>query len=411
MRIRINTGRVSQLLEMLAVSVLLVVAGLPISQTLPSAVRVTLQLGSVGLFLLIRLLRRKLLLQNLAMLFLITFGVVYYFGAWNGLITLTQYGFNMCSFWIFTFYGIELLTVESAPYKKTLYFMTIIMTLTALTTIIGVIQYPLAVRYLGKTSGFLAAEERSMYLRHNIATWNHLYGIVLFAPCLLEIFLREKKIVFLACFIVCEVAVFLSQITYALIISMGIIFLMTFNRAKSVKGIIVRLALFFAFAFAVLNMNAILSYAIDRIMASGLTTLASKLSDLQVLLFARDVVGDAEARLLLYGNSLSQFTRHPIGGLFLAGVNGVDLLGHHSELFDLMGFFGIAGIVALVFFTRLYIRMIERGAKKKKFFYVSLAGMLLLAVFNPVLYGSITAVGGFLTAAAIERTYPIGERV
>lgn len=388
----------------LSLVVLIFIVSLPLTTYLPGKMRVILQMGSVCLFFL------GLLFHKNGKFFLYLFLLIiltgcYYFGAWNLVMKFSAFNFNAICCWIFLIAGVYF--IKNTEQKKTrilLYIIIAISILTAFTTIIGLMKYPLAARELGKGGDYLAIETKRLYRRMNIAGWSQIYGMVMIMPMFLILWKRKNKWFYLFFAVICELSIIFSQLTYAVLISFVAAFLILFDRTKSRPRIIFNIFVCLTAIFILLNLESLIQWMIDISVKNKFSMLSIKLQDLYNLLFHRVSTGDATARFLLYQISIETFLKHPLGNLLSFDINIADY-GFHSELFDFIACFGIAGIAIIVIFIKKYLKMIKKSDLNNKhdivILFIIFGGLFL---FNPVFYSPQIFLGTFLVPVLVDKS-------
>lgn len=391
--------RLNESLMYYSVVSLVIITALPIAQVFPGVIRQSMQVLSVLAFFLGSLLTVHKVRNNMALIVLIGVFLVYYFGTWAGHdMTFKQYAFNVVALFIFATYGAYLLGKkwEYEQYKLLYRVVSLIVIITAITTAIGLIRYPLAVRDLGRTAGFLSDDVRREYMIRNIGTWPHLYGTTFIAPSFLVVFKRLKKWRYLVYWGICEVMVLSSQVTYAMLLSIILAFLVLYDFRRNTKAIVICSIMLALVGIIALNLKSILAWSIRTIENAGYNTLSSKLDDLYRLLFYKQAVGDADARFSLYGMSIEAFGKHPFGGLFLAGEKGFDQLGFHSDMFDFLGYFGLIGLVFLLIIVSMYVLNLRRAGDNRRIYLLLLFFYIVIFVLNAMLFSPMVAFGVFV---------------
>ncbi|MDE5763709.1 MAG: hypothetical protein K2I00_01930 [Ruminococcus sp.] len=283
--------------------------------------------------------------------------------------------------------------------KRLFFFMTLVYFVTALTSIVGLSMYPMASREMARATAYEAGQDlnanRTVYRKLNIANWSQIYGMIFSIPVFMMIWKKtgKKRYLFMAAAIL--LVTITSQITFATLLAIGMIFSLFLNRAKSAKQLILLGLLFIVSIVVIVKIDFFLTLAVEFFDGIGLTFLHSKLNDLRILLTTGKSVGDAESRSTLYLRSFSTFAESPLFGVLLRrGEINDRIIGYHSEFFDLLASFGIIGVVLIGAFMILYYRLIRRI--KEKVLVVIYFGFLALFVFNPVLNSPQVFIGAFL---------------
>lgn len=291
----------------------------------------------------------------------------------------------------FAFGSVVIYNSEDTELVRRLFIlMTAIFTITAVTTILGLNIYPLAARELARGSTYDTSLDfdvyKAKYRRMNIAGWSQIYGMLFAVPCNCLMWKKTRKIVYLIFMIVIEVAIFASQITFAVLLSLAFIFAIFAIGENSSKQVVVILVLLVLLSVVYLNLNTILIAVINMSGDIGADFLKIKLEDLRQLLVFRNSVGDASARSELYRDSFGAFLNSPIFGAIFNRDVADNVIGRHSELLDILGGIGLLGLGGIVFSITKYVhflKKVEIGVKKK--LAVIFMGFIVLAILNPVL--------------------------
>ena len=280
--------------------------------------------------------------------------------------------------------------------------LTAVYLITAITSTIGLRIYPLAAREMARGSTYDTSLDfetyKTIYRRMNIAGWGQIYGMLFVIPCCLLLWKRKRNALYLILLAFVELAIVFSQITFAVILS--VLFICAFyliGRENSFKAVLIVFFAAIVFAVVLLNLNGVLTFAIDLSDKIGFSFLTDKLGDLRQLLVNNQVIGDASSRGELYAASLRSFTQSPLYGLIFDSNVTPDKIGRHSELFDLLGALGMIGAAGILYSVVSYIRFIwSTGKGCRKELLIIFFGFLALFMLNPVFNSPPIFVGAFL---------------
>lgn len=406
---RLKVGYSAYDLMYYSIILLIILTCMPVTQCLPGFIRMAVQASSIGLFVIGIMLNGKwnyFLRYVLSILFFAT----YVFSVWQ-----YKQGFFTCVFNVmacvqFCFYGAVISTEELAEKRdKIIKLILIVMTITAITTIIGLMQYPLAARELGRSVAYTRTvgdfeEIKWAYRLNNIAGWSQIYGMVFFIPICMMLLKKSRKLYYFLPIIICEICIIFSQITFALLLSIVLIFLFAIasrtTKTNKNRSIITAVALIVLIAVFV-NKNVILRTMINFTSNHDLEFLARKLNELY-LVTQHTVTGDAELRFSLYQDSINIFLNYPILGFFATGQDTKDVFCYHSEFFDYLGFYGIVGMIILIIVLIVYIRYILRF--NNIFIFIScLLTVLVLFILNPIWYSPQIFIGSVMGPLLLYR--------
>lgn len=396
-----------------AIVILLILTCLPIAQILPETLRKLLQGFSMLMFTLgIILQGEKRLLLGFALCVLFYFTYVFnVFGADQGFVRCL---FNVFADFAFVFYGLCLIADEeqnSDLYAKRLVqLFFVLFVLTAITTIIGVQKYPLAVRELGRSGSgygygvygdvFVALKRK--YLSLNIASWSIAYGMVFVGPQFITLYRKTKQKRYIFALVVCEVCVVASQLTIGTILSLMALFLLLYTPSKRKKDVIVVLLLVIIALFLAIFSREIVLLMISIASKFGFSMAQNKLADLATLLSGTSA-GDASDRFGLYGKGVKLFIQHPVLGQSIFGVTNSQMFGLHSDFFDLLGYYGLFGAFVIITLCISYFRFIKTRLTDGIWnIFAMLVCFLVLLALNPVWYSPQVFAGALLLPMAVR---------
>ena len=370
---------------------------LPISICLPGVLRNILQVLAIGGFVFGLLLSGK---EKLVVLFIffVCLTLVYFIGTWSYKMSVMSYCFNAICCWVYCIGGLFFLIYDNEKKGELLIFLVVLIsTITAVTTILGVMQYPLAVRDLGK-GDYLTDATKYLYRRMNIAGWSQMYGMVFVLPSIITFYKKNHSKILVLSLVVCEISIIFSQLTFAMLLSVFVIFFSIFKPSRKKRYSVLEMIFIEVILLSILFLEEIIKFASGFVQSFGFSTLSMKLLDLYHLIAMGRSVGDAAARFDLYSVSLHTFFEYPIGGAFLAGMRSKDLVAYHSEFFDLLGYFGILGLILMVIFSTKYVRLMNKKSLKDSKYILCLLFLAFIAIFifNPVFYSPQIFLGTFL---------------
>ena len=369
----------------IAFILMLVLTCLPITMVFPGIIRKSMQGLALLLFILgLGMQRQKAIL--LEYIFCCLFFFTYIYNVWGFTQSLFSCLFNTMAGFSFVFYSIYLIynkdNEENKKYIRK-----------ALRAVSGS-------GYASTGDDFIAL--KAVYRKMNIAGWNMAFGIVLMCPIFVRLFqiTKEKKyIVFLA---ISEVCVLFSQLTIGLILSVLGIFLALYRPSKKAKDIIILLFVLFIAFIMLFMLDDILLLTVRITNNLNLSFVSDKLKD-ALMLLSGSVGSDASARFDRYSKSLAVFFRYPVMGISIHGVPHDGMFGNHSDIFNLLGYYGGFGIVVMIIMVCRYFNHIKVSVGKNSWIYISqLFIFILLAVLNPVWYSPQVFIGAMLMPTLVE---------
>lgn len=401
-----------------AIILLLVITCLPLSQCLPIIIRQGLQMISIIMFIFGLLCQRKL--KNIiGYFFCVLFSLVYVYNVWKFNHSIVTCVFNVMASFSFCFYGMIALNSSSRDQKnlrRVICLTFLLFVITGVTTIIGLEKYPLAVRELGRsgsgysTSGQEFIELRAEYKMNNIATWSILYGMVFIPHWLINQFKKERKVYYLILCVVELFCIIKAQLTIATIISILLIIFCVYKPSLNRRGILLLSFIVVAGFATIAFRNEIFMAFISIVSSRNLSMLGNRLIDIKNL-FQGGKTGDISARFERYTRSLNLFMQHPICGLSIYGVDEAGAFGNHSDLFDMLGYFGMCGFIVIICMVKHYWNVMKscKGLKRWEVF-VPFVGFLLLFAMNPVWYSpQVFATALMLPCCSQKLNYSVRE--
>ncbi len=333
---------------------------------------------------------------------LLAFAFFYWILTWRVQLESASFVYYCFASLVFVFSGIVLYTSGNMKTLRRLFlYITLIYFVTEITTIFGLELYPLAARELGRGATYDTsmdfAVQKSIYRRMNIASWSQVYGMLFAMPVSLMVWLRKRRVMYIALFSTSVLMLFFSQITFAVLLALVLSIAVYFIRDKGKKKIILAVLFALSIVLFLFNLDFVLTFMVNFSRNAGLDFLTEKLNDLKILLLNQKATGDAGARGELYQISLKTFLSYPLFGLIFSGINPLIGIGYHSELFDLLGTFGLLGV--LVVFTAFagYYRFLRNTVvDTQRELTIIFIGFIGLFVFNPVFNSPQIFVGAFL---------------
>ena len=226
--------------------------------------------------------------------------------------------------------------------------------ITVITTIIGLIQFPMAARILA-TIAESDDPENLKYSWHNIGGYEFVYTIVLLYPLIIHAY-KRKRIPFLVSVLLTLLVftvVILSEYAIAFLFILITTVLFFFKRELTAKGVVIFAIIGFIF---VVVFGVFFSYLLKTIgnMFSS-ETIRERLIALSGGTDALETFDDN--RIWLYRNNIDIFLHNPLFGTMFdndAGAAG------HSQILITLAHHGILGGMALFFMYRCIYRSFFR---------------------------------------------------
>lgn len=277
--------------------------------------------------------------------------------------------------------------------------MIIAVFITVITTIIGLIQFPMAARILA-TAEAVDDPNFSTYCWHNIGGYEFIYIAVLLYPILILSYKlkRINTFTFIISLILMFTLIILSEYTTALILILLTSVLYFAGRKLSAKQLLILGAAFFIFLFFfwsfVSDFLLWLAGLFDSdALTERLTALAGGITGLENF---------EDNRLNLYGLSLEGFISSPVFGGML-GVKTAN--GGHSFILDSLANYGVISGIALIFAYRNIYRFFFKPFRNKQgygFVLWAFAQSIILSLVNTGMWLTVLT---FLIPAILTAIY------
>lgn len=398
MKIKIN----GEAMIVVAMYLLVFYLCLPFSMTILNSMMIRLTvLISTCLFLLGMIVLNKWK-QILSFSILFIFMLLYWQITWRSQLDTISYVYYCFASLIFVFSGMILYYGKNESILRHLFlFITVIYFVTALTSIVGLNVYPLAARELGRGSTYDTSLDfttyKEIYRKMNIVSWSQAYGMLFAIPVSLMIWKKKKKAFYIVLLTAVSLMIVASQITFAVLLAIVLVAIIIISKENSTKTIFSMAFLAIIGIITFMNLEEVLTAAVNLSEQSGLDFLTTKLNDLKILLVYNSAVGDASARWELYQMSMQTFFASPFFGLMFDSGSSSEMIGFHSEFFDFVGTFGLIGlIVVIVSFAGyfVFLRRTEQGSRRD--LTICFLGFIGLFILNPVFNSPQIFVGAFL---------------
>lgn len=358
---------------------------LPITITLPDIIRKPLLI--IGL---ISFIGALLISESKYLLWYVIASVialVYYAVSWSVRLSFTSYMFPALVSIEFLVCSLMVLDGRVQLPRKIVWLFYIAILVTAVTSIIGLQQFSMAVRILGQGASDENSSMQYIFRRYNIAGWGLLFGMGFIEGSLIYEYKKNKKWFFLIAIIVDGICILFSQLAFAIILS-AMVMLFSIINGKSRDFILRLLPLIVAFIVCWIERRAILAFLYNLTVRNNLVMLQLRIINLSDLLLFGSTFGDTGVRFDLYMRGVDSFFQYPFGLFLVERSNITDILGFHSEFFDLIGSLGIFGFITVVLlFMCLLSRLKKIEGKYNRRFYIIMAGSFsIMFLINPVLY-------------------------
>ena len=358
---------------------------LPVTILIPEIIRKPLLIAGLLLFLF------GVAIKNLRYAFIfisvVIVEMVFYLLSWRVKLSFASYLFPAFISAEFLTCAVMLLDHKITIVKSFLAFFMIVTFITSVTTIIGLLKYPTAVRTLGQIADEYNSYWQRIYRTMNIAGWGLLFGMSFATGTFLYLFKKkQKRLLMLVAIIADFICIVLSQLMFAILLTGLLLIIGIIINDK--KGIMIRIIPIIVLILILwLVREQILTWMYTLLSGSKFRMLSLRIKNLNDLLVNKDTSGDAGARFELYSMSLTSFLHHPLGRFFCGTEGVMKEIGFHSEFCDLIGTLGIFGVLLIIFLVILFwrrLRIISYTYDKR--YYISMVGVFAIMFFiNPII--------------------------
>lgn len=268
--------------------------------------------------------------------------------------------------------------------RRLLYFQLMLWGITAVTTYLGCMEFPLASRSLAQSLRSDNPQLYGLYCMLNIGGFQVVYSLVLCVPFMILSLKKNvlNKIFCLVFIYVVFLAIRQSEYTTALIM-LFLSFLLFFMPKKFDKKMFTVIVVFGIFAIWY-GTNYLGDFLLSVSEEVESASVSSRLESLGYLFngdrYSGNGIDDLESRQDLFMKSIEIFKKYPILGSW-----NPRLVGGHSLLFDTMGKYGIIGIMAyVIMYYNIYILFIKKN-REDNYGYVLFNFLLAigLGILNP----------------------------
>ena len=211
---------------------------LPVTILIPEIIRKPLLIAGLLLFLF------GVAIKNLRYAFIfisvVIVEMVFYLLSWRVKLSFASYLFPAFISAEFLTCAVMLLDHKITIVKSFLAFFMIVTFITSVTTIIGLLKYPTAVRTLGQIADEYNSYWQRIYRTMNIAGWGLLFGMSFATGTFLYLFKKkQKRLLMLVAIIADFICIVLSQLMFAILLTGLLLIIGIIINDK--KGIMIRI--------------------------------------------------------------------------------------------------------------------------------------------------------------------------
>jgi len=273
-------------------------------------------------------------------------------------------------------------------YLKT---MSIFVGITCITTIIGLIIYPMASRQLASGSAIWDTER---YTRINIGGYEFIYALVLLIPVFLWLIKRARglwKAIYIIILTLDICCIYASQYTIALVCAVVALIVVALQNNQKLAWICTILIAIFLL-FNGLSLLGKMFYWVSDIVDQEYVS--DRLLQLAQLFSGQTVSTETSSeRLDHYFNQVNEFLNSPVLGHNLLEYSNTHVSGH-SLFLDLAGGAGIFGVSVLIFLIQKLYRLAVNPSKQRVLPHIRSLWIMaiLLALLNPIIFSTTLTV-------------------
>ncbi len=378
----------AHILPNLSAAILLMFAFLPYAGSFHSTGANAVRLVFAALFLLaVCRTNRNMLIQMFVVLLLTGISNLFFYRqVWMHFTSFSNFMNRSLLCWLYALMGLYYSRYGSGQGKRNIERLLLLLLLfTSLTTILGSLKDPEAVRST-VAGGMEMADKKIAIAKKNIASWGIIYGMVFTLPAWIYRYVKTRKKIYLAVICFITAACMMSQITFAVLFTFAFLFFLVFRLKK--KGRIIGLICAMCAALVPLwaymdDLCLALSGFFDRM---GIRILSMRFYQLYQTFSNGTLYGTGAARMELYKSSLKVFLENPLFGFDKAGPLGPERIGLHSQVFDRMGATGLLGTVWCVLpFLWMSKMVLSHTTNLEERYYTGLgiAVFMIFAMVNP----------------------------
>lgn len=271
-------------------------------------------------------------------------------------------------------------------FKDYLFVMTLIISITCITTMIGHEQYPMASRELASGS---AIYDTDIYLRMNIGGYDFIYGLVLLIPLFWWMRNREtsrfRKIVYTVALVLDVLCIYSSQYTIALICVVVTFLMIWMLKNRKNASIATAILIVFLLCNGLDLLSQLFRWASQHI---GMDYVSDRLMQVSQLLGGHSInTGTSDKRIMHYKEQLATFSHAPLFGKNIFDFTRSAVSGH-SLILDIMGAGGVfaTGLLVLLFRGLYKTSVLIPGKGSCSAVRVIWATAAVIAVLNPITF-------------------------
>lgn len=315
-------------------------------------------------------------------LFLIMiYNILIYFGQWMEMTSFASKMWALIIGWSSVPMTICLIDIhDKFFYKRILFFLLLIATITSITTIIQLYKEPMASRYLA--TGRFDLYDLDLYIKNNTGGYGFIYSLVLLMPALIYLFKKRvyNRVFLLLIIILFYYCIIVSQYTIGIVLAVMCLPLFIV-KLKNTKFLIIVILIM---PLILLLKNQIGNLLISLSDTPNLYFVSVRLKQLASLLQGTDMEGSHD-RLILYRLSIDAFLKSPLLGR-LSFIFEKQPIGRHSEFLDLMGSNGLLGIGVFIILFIFSFKTIFRSKniKHNVFFLYNILLYFVLGLINTI---------------------------
>lgn len=292
-------------------------------------------------------------------------------------------------FWFPIIIAYYIVSSDDIVLKKNIIGLIIIcLSITALTTIIGLEITPMASRELA--TGNNKSYDLYEYSSRNIGGYGFTYSLVLFIPTIIYLFKKKRQFIYIIILTLFLICIIKTQYTIALIFTIFslLLFFTKFSSRSIFIMLIVTILLFLLFN------KSVAYFLLDITTNMQSKMLRARLREIAKIILYDETTGDMGNRIMLYFNSFVVFLKNPIIGTIF-NRKDTYYIGGHSQNFDLLAFTGLVGFTYYIKQIKKIFNVLKSKISDSEYkicFIYTFLSFILLGFINTTNFPELTIV-------------------
>lgn len=360
---------------------------LPILHSIPTILQaglIAIMFSLLLLYVLSEINRKSTIIVIALMVISFIFSYSIYVGEYTITIFSHSYGADKLLMLFLFWFPAYLLPGVTEEIKKNIFDEILVLcTITAVTTLVGIIRFDEPCRMLAKGTSAITNYYQSL----NIGGYGFIYALIFIFPIVINMFMITKKKRYLLLLLLYFSCIIGASYGMALVVFGIVMFVYIYLQIKCnqilklIISFIIGIIIFFQSKWE--NIFKILSIIFEKM---GISSLASRMSMIYRSIHSGITSMHLGERTDLRNQSLDVFKQSPIWGNLME--KSKKPLGLHSEFCDLLGGVGILGLlifIVLICIIYMYIRKNIKTRNMRNLYWAITMGLCFLFYFNTIL--------------------------